>query len=134
MAGSKSDYLENKILDLVWGNQAFSPPSTIYVALFTAAPNDAGGGTEVSGGSYSRVGVQNNATNWPAASGGQKENGTAINFPQATLAWGTVVAVGFFDAATNGNLLAWADLAASKAVGVGDTISFPAGNIMITEE
>lgn len=134
MAGSKSDYLENKILDLIWGNQAFSPPSTIYVALFTAAPNDAGGGTEVSGGSYSRVGVQNNATNWPAASGGQKQNGVAINFPQATTSWGTVVAVGFFDAATNGNLLAWANLAANKAVGVGDTISFPVGSITITEE
>lgn len=134
MAGSKSDYLENKILDLIWGNQAFSPPSTIYVALFTAAPNDAGGGTEVSGGSYARAAVQNNATNFPAASGGVKSNGTAINFPQATASWGTVVAVGFFDAATGGNLLAWADLTTSKAVGAGDTISFPIGGITITEE
>jgi hypothetical protein len=34
-----------------------SPPSAIWIGLFTAAPTDAGGGTEVSGGNYERVQV-----------------------------------------------------------------------------
>jgi len=47
---SISDYYENKIIDHMLRGQAFTPPSTIYLALYTVAPTDAGGGTEVSGG------------------------------------------------------------------------------------
>lgn len=133
MAGSKSDYLENKLLDHALGGGDFTRPATIYVALFTSAPTDAGGGVEVSGGSYARVAVTNNATNWPAASGGSKSNGTAITFPAATASWGTVVAVGILDAASAGNLLYWADLATSKSYGAGDTARFPVGAIVLTE-
>lgn len=132
MAGSFSDFLELELLDHVFGAAAYSAPATLYVALFTATPSDAGGGTECSGGSYARVAVTNNATNFPAASGGAKANGTAIEFPQATASWGTVTQFGIFDAATDGNLLAWGDLTASKAVGDGDTISFPIGDLDIT--
>lgn len=69
MAG-KSDYLELKILDGVLGGPDFVRPATSHVALYTVAPSDAGGGTEVSGGSYARAAVTNSATNWPAAAAG----------------------------------------------------------------
>lgn len=46
---SKSDYLENKLLDHQLGKTSYTMP-TVYVGLFTAAPSDSGGGTEVSGG------------------------------------------------------------------------------------
>lgn len=134
MAGSKSDFLENELLDHVLGNAAYSAPATTYVALYTAAPTDAGGGTEVSGGSYARVAVTNNDTNWPAASGGAKANGTAITFPTATANWGTVVAFAILDAASGGNLLYWGDLAASKSVDDGDTASFAVGELDVTED
>lgn len=133
MAG-KSDYLENEILDHVLGGGDYSRPGTVYVALFTVAPGDEGGGTEVSGGSYARASVTNNNTNWPAASGGVKANGAAIEFPTATADWGTVVAVGIFDASTGGNLLYWNALAVSKAVSNGNTPSFAVGAITITED
>jgi len=133
MAGSKSDYLENELLDHVLGNSAYTAPATVYVALYTVAPSDAGGGTEVTGGSYARVAVTNNATNWPAASGGAKSNGTAITFPTATADWGTVVAMAILDAATAGNFLYWADLTASKTVNNGDTASFAVGELDVTE-
>jgi hypothetical protein len=132
MAGSFSDYLENKVLDHVLGGGDYTRPGTVYVALYTAAPSDSGGGTEVSGGGYARVAVTNNTTNFPAASGGAKSNGTVIQFPTATASWGTVVAVGIFDAASAGNLLAWADLTTSKTVGSGDTASFAVGGLSIT--
>lgn len=134
MAGSKSDYLENEILDHVLGGGDYSRPGTVYIALFTAAPTDAGGGTEVTGGSYARVAVTNNATNWPAASSGSKSNGVAFTFTQATANWGTVVAFGIFDAASAGNLLYWGDLTASKSVENGDTAEFAVGGITITED
>ena len=49
-----SDYLEDKVLDHVFGGNAFTAPTTLYVALYTVAPSDTGGGTEVSGGAYAR--------------------------------------------------------------------------------
>lgn len=113
MAASFSDYLEAKILDYVFGAQAFSAPATIYAALFTAAPTDAGGGTEVTGGSYARVAITNNSTNFPNSTGTSpttKQNGTQITFPTATANWGTCVALGLFDNSSGGNLLAWTPL------------------------
>ena len=132
MAGSFSDFLELEVLDHVFGAAAYTAPVTLYVSLFTVAPTDAGGGTEATGGSYARVAVTNNATNFPAASAGAKSNGTAITFPTATASWGSCVAMGVHDAASAGNLLAWADLAVSKTVGSGDTPSFAVGELDIT--
>lgn len=132
MAGSFADFLENELLDHVFGAAAYSAPATLYVGLYTATPSDAGGGTEVSGGAYERVSVTNNATNFPAASGGAKANGTAITFPQASASWGTVSQFGIFDASTAGNLLVWGDLTASKTIDSGDTASFAIGELDIT--
>jgi hypothetical protein len=125
MAGSKSDFLENELLDHVLGNAAYTAPATVWVALFTVDPSDSGGGTEVTGGSYARAEVTNNATNWPAASGGAKANGTAITFVEATASWGTVTAFGIFDAVTAGNLLYWAELTVDKTIDSGDTATTP---------
>jgi len=127
MAGSKSDFLENELLDHVYGNAAYSPPATVYVALFTVAPSDAGGGTECTGGSYERKAVTNNATNWPAAVGGVKSNGVAITFVTPTGSWGTVVAFGTLDALAAGNLLNWGDLTTPQAIGTGNTVRFDVG-------
>lgn len=135
--GSKSDYLEAKVLDLVLGANAFSAPATVYMALFSVTPSDAGGGTELTGGSYARVAITNNTTNWPNSTGTSpttKNNGTTITFPTATADWATAVAWGLFDASSNGNLLYWGALAENKTVFNGDTASFAANNITITED
>jgi len=134
MAGSKSDFLELELLDHVLGNAAYSAPATVYIALYTVAPTDAGGGTEVTGGSYVRKSVTNNDTNWPAAAAGAKANGTEIAFVEATASWGTVVAFGIFDAESAGNLLYWADLTTEKTIDSGDTAKFAVGDIDVTED
>lgn len=134
MAGSKSDYLENKLLDHVLGGPDYTRPATVYIALYTVAPTDAGGGTEVTGGSYARKDVTNNITNWPAAAGGAKSNGTEITFVTATANWGTVVAFAIFDTVTAGNMMHWADLTLSKLISNGDTAKFAVGDIDLTED
>lgn len=128
MAGSKSDYLENKLLDHALGTTTFTKPSAVYVALYTAAPTDAGGGTEVSGNNYSRV-----AATFSAASGGATANATDVIFPTPSGSWGTIVAFGLFDQSTTGNLLYWGDLTANQAVALNDTVQFLTGEIDITE-
>jgi hypothetical protein len=127
--GSKSDYLENKVLDHVLSATVYTAPATTYIGLFTAAPSDSGGGTEVTGGSYARVSVTNNATNWPAASSGSKSNGIEFLFTTASANWGTIVAFGVFDASSAGNLLYWGGLTSARKVftaATSDTVTCPA--------
>ena len=68
----KSDYLENKLIDWFWRGQAFTPPVTLYFALFTAS----------------------------TGTGGNTSNNNAITFPAPSANWGVVTSVGVFDAAT----------------------------------
>lgn len=135
MAGSFSDYLELKVLDEVFGATAFTAPATVYIGLWTSALSDSATGSaagEVSGGAYARVSVTNNKTNWTTASAGALSNATVVTFPAATASWGTVTHVGIADAATAGNMLAWADLTTSKTIGSGDTAQFAVGDIDVT--
>ncbi len=130
--GAFTDYLENKMLGHLFGT-AYTAPTTVYMALSTTTPTDAGGNvTEPSGNSYARVAIGNNSTNWNAASGGTVTNKTAITFPEATGSWGTVTHFVLYDAATAGNALIWGALTASKAIGTGDTASFAAGALSIS--
>jgi hypothetical protein len=141
MAG-KSDYLENRVLDHFLGGVASTAPATVYVGLLTTAPNDASTsgslspGVEVTGGSYARVAVTNNATNWPAASGGAKANGTAITFPAPSANWGVVVAFIIADVASGaGNILYWGLVTPNKTVNNGDPApSFAIGDLDVTED
>jgi hypothetical protein len=129
MAG-KSDYLENKILDHVLRNTAYTSPTTVYVGLYTAAPTDAGGGTEVSGNGYARE-----AATFSVASGGATANSADITFDTPTgPGWGLVTHFGIFDALTTGNLLYWAALSASKTINAADVVKFLAGELDVTED
>lgn len=80
---------------------------TLYVALFTAEPNFAGGGTECSYSTYARVSHAVWVTS-VAAEYAERRNSGAITWPAPVAA--KVEGVGWwgiFDAAVGGNLLAW---------------------------
>ena len=123
---SFSDYLETKVLDHVFGGTAYTAPATLYVALFTAAPSDSGGGTEVSGGAYARQTIAF------TTSGDTTSNTAAVEFPTATANYGLVTHVGIYDASTAGNLMAWAALTSPKNIETGDVFRIPAGDLDIT--
>jgi len=122
-----TDYAENKILNLMrsvaWTEFA------AYVALFTAAPSDAGGGTEVSGGSYAR---QLAGLSAASGTGGTTSNASDITFPTATADWGTVTHCALMDAVTAGNMIMWSALDTSKTVASGDTFKISAGDLDVT--
>ena len=123
---SFSNYLETEILDHVFAGAAYTAPSTKYLGLFTSAPGEAGGGTEVSGGGYARQTVAF------TTSGNTTSNNAAVEFPTATANYGTVTHVGVFDASTSGNLMAYATLSSSKAIATGDVFRVPSGDLDIT--
>jgi len=128
-----SDYLENALITHIFRNADFSRPANIYIALYTAGPSDAGGGTEVTGGSYARQAVATGASSgWDAPSGGATQNTAMVTFPTATANWGTVTHVGLFDAITAGNLLMHGALSASQTVNNGNIFRFNAGDLDIS--
>lgn len=129
MAG-KTDYLENRLLDHIFNAVASTAPANTYLALFTANPTDAGGGTEVSGNAYARV-----VLSFGAAASGQVANDVVANFPAATPAgWGTITGVAIFDALTTGNMLYWQPLSPTQNVGINGVLSFPIGSIVVGED
>lgn len=122
-----TNFLEEKLLNHVLRNTTYTSPTTVYLGLFTAAPGETGGGTEVSGGSYARQAV----TFGPYAAGSVK-NSADITFPTATADWGTITHVAIFDAATGGNMLLYGALTTSKTVQSGDTFKILTNNLTIT--
>ena len=136
-AGYVADYLANKLLDFALRNQAFSAPDT-YCALTTAtiADDDTGSTiTEPSGNGYARKQVNVNGGSeptWDLAASGALDNTHNVDFAQATGSWGTVVALAILDAATLGNLLFYDNGVSDQAVGDGDTVRFPAGDLDVS--
>jgi hypothetical protein len=123
---SFSDYLENAVLNHVFRNTALASPATVYLGLYTVAPTDAGGGTEVTGAGYARQ-----ATAFGAPSSGAVANSAIESFTATGGNYGTVVAAALFDAVSGGNMLAWNTIT-SAVVNDGDTISFAISGINIT--
>ena len=145
MAG-KSDYLENKFLDYVLSNAATFNTANVFVGLFTATPLDSGVApnyalspieVSTSGTAYARMDVD-----FSAASGGSTSNsgsgGTPgpVTFPTATGIWGTVTHFAIFDNVTVGvgNMLYFGSISPSKTIQSGDTASFAAGALTVTED
>jgi hypothetical protein len=127
---SFSDYTENLVLTWLFTGSSATRPTAWYVGLFTAAPSDTGGGTEVSGNAYARV-VTGTISGTGTAT--TFSNAAAIEFAAASGGnWGTIGWAGIFDASTSGNLLAWAPLTTSRVINDGDVFRIPATSLTIT--
>jgi hypothetical protein len=126
-----TNYLEEKILNLILRATAFTAPEGVYAALFTAAPGEAGGGTEVTGGSYARQPITFGVPS-QGADAATCANSAEIAFPVATANWGTITHVALYDAASSGNMLFFAALSTAKLIETGDQFKFPIGNLSVT--
>lgn len=104
MPAGASDPRLRTLLDADFGS---GTPGTWYIGALLALPGvDGTGYTEPSGGSYGRVAVANNVTNWPAAATvagvTSKANGVAYAHPNPTGDWGLVIGWGAFTVSTGG--------------------------------
>lgn len=138
-----SDVLENRLVDHIFRAQSFTAPTNLFIGLLTAAPSDAGGGTEVTGNNYGRATVACSLANWAgtqsagstvasSGTGGQTSNNNAITFATPSGTWGTVTHFGIYDAVSGGNLLFWGALTIAKTINQSDTVTFPAASLTIT--
>jgi hypothetical protein len=127
---AKSIYLDDKVLAAVLTDVSYTSPTTVYVALYTTAPTPSTSGTEVSDANYSRQ-----AATFSTPSGGSTSNTGVLSFfgSGAATAVGSVVAVAILDASTSGNILYFGNLTTAKTIGIGDTMSFAASALSVTE-
>jgi len=121
-----SDHAENQLANWLMTDQAVSRPTQWWVALYTGAPTDAGGGTEAFAGGYSRQ-----EASFTAASGGVAANAGELSFSAAGAGFGTITALGVFDAESGGNLLAWKALSGAVAVADGQAFVIRAGDLTV---
>lgn len=134
---ASSDYLEDKLLDHVLRNTAYTSPTTVYVALFTSddstgltAENlEAGTITnECTGGAYTRQ-----TATFDAISGGSTSNSSNLTWTTASDGnWGTITHVAVMDASSAGNVLFYGALDTAREILQDDTFQITAGSLTIT--
>ena len=142
MAGSMTDLGEKAVLDYILRNATMGLDATnIYVILGTAGSDT--GVTELAAtGAYARVAVNRTGSGWDAATGNSpslSDNTGAITFPTATADWNTGSNIGYFGLAKSAtvgtaDVLWWGDLTTAKSVLNGDTASFAAGELDVTQD
>tara|TARA_A100001391_G_scaffold201503_1_gene188656 strand:+ start:649 stop:1092 length:444 start_codon:yes stop_codon:yes gene_type:complete len=141
-SNAATTYLENKLLSLIFKNNAgsfSSPGDSIYVGLATAVSNaEAGTLTEVNTSTQDAnyVRRQVTAANWTLASSSTDQqtvvNAANIEFPASSgVATYTVTHAFLADASSSGNILFVGALDASKAIASGDIFRINAGNLTI---
>lgn len=119
LTGGVSNYLANKLIDLIFRGEVYTWPASTYIGYSITAPTNASPGTEPLGG-YARVEVVTDTDEWTSTQGntdpvstgegGEVANATQILFPLATADQGAVSHRMQFDAPTLGNLLFWAPM------------------------
>ncbi len=144
---SKTDILENGILNLIFKNLALAnigdasglqPAATsgnFFIALFqnTAVPTDSYDGIEASYTGYSRIAV-NRTTGWTVGSG-QAVNSAPITFPPCS--GGSAQTMAYFaiyTASSGGDRLFYGSLQVQLLVAVGVTPEFSTGALVVIED
>lgn len=129
--GSLADFLENKLLDHL-ANVAFTPAASLFVALCTADPTDAGTGASMSEVANAN-GYARTAVTFGAAASRKVIQSGAVTFPQATGTWGTITHWGLVSTSTygTGDLYAHGSFTASFAPVTGNTPTIPSGQLIV---
>lgn len=143
LTGGCSDYLSNKLVDLLFRGQAYAWPATTYVGYTNTASSNAAAGSEPAG-SYARQAVSSALASWDNTQGarttaasngtsGHTSNNAPITFAVPTIDQGVAGWAIVMDAATLGNLLFWHALASPKSFTSGGTPpQFAIGALEIT--
>ena len=121
MANNLTNYAEAQLLKWSMTDEAVTRPTVWYIALFSDATDDTGGGTELSGNGYAREAVDFGTTGATSAAD--------VEFAASGGDWLEATHVAIFDHATAGNMWWHGPLSAAKQIDDGDTLTLPAGDI-----
>lgn len=137
MAGA-NDFLRDSVMKEIFKGAAFTPASTLWVALFTASPGSSGAGTEVTtvGTGYNRV--NKTTADWTTNGIGSFINNTAVVFTTAAATtWGTLTHFAIVDSSVSSAGVAattfyfWSTLSTNHVVNTGDAVQFSSGQLTV---
>lgn len=121
-----TDFSEAEIMKYLFTAEPMGTrPTAWYVALHTADPSEDGSAAEVSGSSYARQAATFTRTD------NQAVNDASVTFPAATGSGYTVTHVSVWDAVSGGNCLIKGALVLAKAVAIGESANFAAGELIL---
>lgn len=106
--GSFTNSFENMIMEDAFGTTPATYPDTYYVGIWTQPISEISDGDtdgEPADPNYARQPVER-ATGWSTPTAGIVTNLEAVQFPMASVDWGTITHVALLDAETSGNMLA----------------------------
>jgi hypothetical protein len=130
LGGSMTDYLVNKLIDLFFRGQAYTYPSSAWLAAVQS------GGSEVGGGvGYARFQLPSTLTDISGTQGagttsastgtsGRISNNATLIFASPSGSWGDIATLDIFDASMSGNRLWSKTLATTKTIGVSYPLTF----------
>ena len=124
----KTYYLANKLLDHTLRNTPYTSPTSCFVGLFLNIPTADG----ITAPIEPLTGYIREPVTFGASAAGQILSSSAVLFT-ANSDWGDVLAYGYFDSASGGNLLYFKPLLPTRTFLTGDTYLFPIGTLAISE-
>jgi hypothetical protein len=136
VGASKSDYLENKILDHTFNDPSYSAP-TPYLALTTVVPTDTSTGasiTEATYTGYARLAIA--TSDMSAAASGSKTNSAALTFAACTAGSSTIIGFAICDASGTGagNILYWGTVTSTVISTTQTPPTVAIGALVVTED
>ena len=127
-----TDHMESLVLTgLLNGTSITLSNAKPYIGLLTSAPTDSGGGTELSGGAYSRVQVGSAGQGDFNVVDGSATNDAEFKWEDATSDWGNVTHIAVYDSSTAGNMLIYGTLNSPVNVTNGDIFKIPSAGFTI---
>lgn len=126
---SKSNYLENALVDWIKGTTFPAAPASVFASLHTADPGDTGASEHGATAAYART-----AITFGADTDGVMSNSAAVEFPQATSNYSAQIThFGVWDASSAGNFLGGAALTTARTIATDDIPRFAIGALTWTE-
>jgi hypothetical protein len=130
--GSLSNFAEVKMLDYVLNGVPYSPPATLYLALCTADPGEAGTGASMNEVANNHA-YARKAITFGAAADRRITSNAQVNFDQITGNLGTVSHWAIVSSATygGGDMLAYGAFNEAKVLMSGNTPRVSSGDVSI---
>jgi hypothetical protein len=122
-----SNYLENKVLDHTLAVASYTAPTSLYMALHTGDPGDAGTASEVVGGSYAPQLIT-----FAAASSGASASNAAVTFNSMPAT--VVTHFSIRENSPSGNPLYVGPLSASQTLSAGQQLLFNSGQVTVSAD
>jgi hypothetical protein len=133
MSGGLSQNVEDAVLAWIAGTTFPTAPTTLFMALYTSAPDDNGSGTEVAASGYTRQSITLGATSTDSGKR-TKANTNTITFGPALADFGTIVAFGIWTVVSGGtssNYIGGNPITPNKIIQVSDSYVFASGSVKI---